>query len=352
MSEENEQKRKNKDHKDSSANMIDSFFGSHNLENQKTNQNENHDFKETEQLIDKVLGEKSISENQHDASNTEVDFLEEDNKNPPFQEPEASDNEESFENKNQRFDQHPKEEIFEIDKPTKQKQNDEKEASSNNQFEKQVKTDQKTNKTNRSKNKQNNGKINFSLNLPKINIKFGRKKKQTKTNVEQAKDQIKQKQNVLSEKPFNEELTKASPPTGRIHGLNKIKEAEEQNTTIKQKESFEKPKRKKKSLFESAESSFHFFKKKGENKPKKFTKKQDFNEKINEETPQTKKSLLSSKSKSTVNEEATVDEEIIKMLKITDDLLGKLPEEVIEEFSQSEDFSLYEKVMKKYDIVK
>ena len=338
MSEENEQKRKNKDHKDSSAEMIDSFFGSRNLENQKTNQNENHDFKETEQLIDKVLAEDSTSEKQHDASNTEVDFLEEDNENPPFQESESSDNEESFENKNQRFDQHPKEEIFEIDKPTIQKQNDEKESSSNDQIEKQV------------KNKQNNGKINFSLNLPKINIKLGRKKKQNKTNVEQAKNQI--KQNVLSEEQFNEESTRASPPTGRIHGLNKIKEDEKQNNIIKQKESFEKPKQKKKSLFESTESSFHFFKKKGENKPKRFSKKQISNNKRKEEISQKKKSFLSSQSKSTSNEETNVDEEIVKLLKITDDLLGKLPEEVIEEFSQSEDFSLYEKVMKKYDIVK
>ena len=340
MSEEKEQKRKNKDHKDSSAEMIDSFFGSRNLENQKTNENENHDFKETEQLIDKVLGENTKSENQHDESNTEVDFLEEDNKNPPFQESESSDNEESFENKNQRFDQHPKEEIFEIDKPTIQKQNDEKESSSNDQIEKQV------------KNKQNNGKINFSLNLPKINIKFRRKKKQNKTNVEQAKNQIKQKQNVLSEEPFNEESTKSSPPTGRIHGLNKIKEEEKKNNIIKQKESYEKPKQKKKSLFESAESSFHFFKKKGENKPKRFSKKQISNNKRKEEISQKKKSFLSSQSKSTSNEETNVDEEIVKLLKITDDLLGKLPEEVIEEFSQSEDFSLYEKVMKKYDIVK
>ncbi|MBS3778644.1 MAG: hypothetical protein KGY50_05090, partial [Candidatus Thermoplasmatota archaeon] len=48
----------------------------------------------------------------------------------------------------------------------------------------------------------------------------------------------------------------------------------------------------------------------------------------------------------------TIDEDVIHLLKITDELLGKLPEDVIEDFSQSDDFILYEKVMKKYDIIK
>ena len=43
-----------------------------------------------------------------------------------------------------------------------------------------------------------------------------------------------------------------------------------------------------------------------------------------------------------------LDEDVIKVLLITDDLLGNLPEDVIEKFAQSEDFKLYEKVMSKY----
>jgi hypothetical protein len=47
-----------------------------------------------------------------------------------------------------------------------------------------------------------------------------------------------------------------------------------------------------------------------------------------------------------------IDEEVLKLLAITDELLGKLPEDVISEFAASEDFILYEKVMKKYNILK
>ena len=45
-----------------------------------------------------------------------------------------------------------------------------------------------------------------------------------------------------------------------------------------------------------------------------------------------------------------LDDEIKQLLNITDELLGKLPDEVIDEFAQSEDFKLYEKVMIKYKI--
>jgi len=48
----------------------------------------------------------------------------------------------------------------------------------------------------------------------------------------------------------------------------------------------------------------------------------------------------------------TMDEEILKLLAITDELLGKLPQDVISDFASSDDFILYEKVMKKYNIIK
>jgi hypothetical protein len=43
---------------------------------------------------------------------------------------------------------------------------------------------------------------------------------------------------------------------------------------------------------------------------------------------------------------------VLKLLAITDDLLGKLPEDVISDFASSEDFKLYKKVMDKYNIGK
>ena len=45
-----------------------------------------------------------------------------------------------------------------------------------------------------------------------------------------------------------------------------------------------------------------------------------------------------------------LDEDIKKILLMTDTLLGELPEDVINRFAQSEDFELYEKVMNKYKI--
>lgn len=45
-----------------------------------------------------------------------------------------------------------------------------------------------------------------------------------------------------------------------------------------------------------------------------------------------------------------VDEDLRKVLVMTDTLLGELPEDVIDRFTQSEDFALYEKVLNKYKI--
>lgn len=49
-------------------------------------------------------------------------------------------------------------------------------------------------------------------------------------------------------------------------------------------------------------------------------------------------------------QEPLIDEDVRKLLRITDELLGKLPEEVIEEFATSDDFVLYQKIMNKFQI--
>ena len=49
-------------------------------------------------------------------------------------------------------------------------------------------------------------------------------------------------------------------------------------------------------------------------------------------------------------ENPLLDDEIKKVLTITDNLLGKLPEESINEFVKSKDFELYEKIIGKYKI--
>lgn len=45
-----------------------------------------------------------------------------------------------------------------------------------------------------------------------------------------------------------------------------------------------------------------------------------------------------------------LDDDVRKLLLITDKLLGKLPENVIEEFASSDDFTFYERIMNKYHI--
>lgn len=42
-----------------------------------------------------------------------------------------------------------------------------------------------------------------------------------------------------------------------------------------------------------------------------------------------------------------MDEETKRVLKIADELLGKLPEDVVEDFTKSQDFKLYKRVMER-----
>lgn len=56
------------------------------------------------------------------------------------------------------------------------------------------------------------------------------------------------------------------------------------------------------------------------------------------------------KKKDKKQEPTLLDEDIKKLLVITDNLLGELPEEVIDKFAQSKDFELYSKVLSKYKI--
>jgi hypothetical protein len=77
-------------------------------------------------------------------------------------------------------------------------------------------------------------------------------------------------------------------------------------------------------------------KSKGKEKPQKPTKQK------------TKNISLFKKEKQPASLE--LDEDIKKILLMTDTLLGELPEDVINRFAQSEDFELYEKIMNKYKI--
>jgi len=51
-----------------------------------------------------------------------------------------------------------------------------------------------------------------------------------------------------------------------------------------------------------------------------------------------------------ISEASVLDEDIRKLLKVLDQMLGQLPEEVIESFSKSEDFALYERILDRFKI--
>ncbi|MBU2565205.1 MAG: hypothetical protein KJ655_02995 [Candidatus Thermoplasmatota archaeon] len=48
--------------------------------------------------------------------------------------------------------------------------------------------------------------------------------------------------------------------------------------------------------------------------------------------------------------EEKIDEEVKKLLKVLDELLGKLPKEIIDKFVKSEEYKLYEKVLERYGV--
>lgn len=92
-----------------------------------------------------------------------------------------------------------------------------------------------------------------------------------------------------------------------------------------------------------------------------FSKKKNANTKSNQQTPNltTNQTIAYSNQEHHENafhqpleQQGGMDQDVLKLLVITDDLLGKLPEDVISEFASSEDFKLYKKVMDRYNIGK
>lgn len=51
-----------------------------------------------------------------------------------------------------------------------------------------------------------------------------------------------------------------------------------------------------------------------------------------------------------IQEASVVDEDLRKLLKVLDQMLGQLPEDAIERFSKSDDFTLYERILDKFKI--
>jgi len=80
----------------------------------------------------------------------------------------------------------------------------------------------------------------------------------------------------------------------------------------------------------------------GMKKEKQKLKEQNIKQPIKQKEKNTKQAPTASSNE--------LDDDLKKVLVMTDSLLGELPQDVIERFSQSDDFELYERVLNKYRI--
>jgi hypothetical protein len=148
--------------------------------------------------------------------------------------------------------------------------------------------------------------------------------------LEEKKQELKQKE----KKPHKKE-----PQLARTKSDTKKQEKEQkrlQRLELKQVRIEEKRRKKEEKRAFKIKQKQQRLKSKGKEKPQKLTKQK------------TESKSLFKKEKHPTSLE--LDEDIKKILLMTDTLLGELPEDVINRFAQSEDFELYEKVMNKYKI--
>ena len=165
-----------------------------------------------------------------------------------------------------------------------------------------------------------------------------------------SKDKTNQKKQATSSNPSLSNVNMIEKKPSEQSSQPQIK-----NDTIQQKQ---KPKR-------SSKKKFSFFssgKKKKYKKPStKKTDKQQMKTDVKKETKlnqeknndknrsQSKKNPDSSQDQESFAQ-YSLDDDVKKILSITDELLAQLPDQVIEDFASSEDFQLYQKVMSKYQI--
>jgi hypothetical protein len=69
-----------------------------------------------------------------------------------------------------------------------------------------------------------------------------------------------------------------------------------------------------------------------------------------EELNRKEKELIMKEKELSQITEQKIDEDVKKLLKVLDELLGKLPKEIIDKFVKSEEYKLYEKVLERYGV--
>lgn len=410
MVEELVEGKKQKKSKDSSTDKIDSLFDSHNIDNLSSDQFNNEDLEQTEKMVDQLLennfssnespkdqseslkpkvevfdkSEQSIDEKSVDLDTSSYNKIsDKKEQKPTYQNQDNQDNKEEYiektdpsfkqdnadlkefceyneqdhiqQDKKPLVQTHEKEEIFEIDKPTQPDTKTKNEQKKHAFFEQKEKTKtffEKNPKEKKNQDEDSTKKSKFSFHFPKLNMNLGLNKDKTKTESHFFKKFKKDEKKKECKTPILSEHTSTASNSGRIHGLTELTEVEE---TDEKKEGVPSPKserKKGKSLFNSSNSSFNLFKKK---ETQSTGKEKIPSEQTTQTTDNDSREKPPEKTQNTpeyATDSGGIDKDVIQLLRITDDLLGKLPDDVIEEFSQSEDFTLYEKVMKKYDILK
>lgn len=329
MINETKQKENRKEKKISSDEMIDSFFDSTYREKKHLNHKPKENIQDTERLIDEILSGKTHSDESVDELRPTVSIVDEKEKNSKNEHCFPCQKDCSEDSLDKPSDVNKREEIFEVDTPGNKIQ-----GVDAADMIKGFASSDKNEQTKKSSNKKSEKKIRFSFALPKINVKI-KKRKKPSIKERESSYQHQQKQSVFPQSSIQTKDTIDSKISGRIHESSRINEKE--SSDKKPEETVNKNNR---SFFKSTMESKKFFSKKTDEKQP--AKQMQINNKIDG----------AYKTKTDQSFEIAVDEDIIKLLRITDSLLGKLPDEIIEEFSQSDEFSLYEKVMRKYDIIK
>lgn len=187
--------------------------------------------------------------------------------------------------------------------------------------------------------------------FPKIKIKVNKKPVQTKQRLEKETNKPKKSFSQLFKKQKETQTEQMTTYADTPKPLNQEEIPTEQNMQMKQKEKKNWFKRNKETaapnkeqmvIPEPVEQTPQIESNKNKDHTSAYTsdavKKPD-NNKPSDDGP-----LIDE------NSHPLLDDDVRKLLAITDELLGKLPEHVIEEFASSDDFALYEKIMSKYHI--
>jgi len=205
-------------------------------------------------------------------------------------------------------------------------------------------------------NGENNGVAKTKKALEETKKEIEEKKKE----LEQAKKEAKEREEELVKKMIEKEKRKKNEEKLKKLEMKKAKiEAKKREKELKKKARIEEKEKKleaKMALKEEKIRQKKLKEKKRElEKHKKETsdilkvKTKEDKKKKEEEKPPAFHRFVSGK-KETIELNPLLDDDVRKVLIITDNLLEKLPEDIIDDFVKSKDFELYEKIINKYKI--